>query len=82
MNFIALEDHDAEVKGLAHLPVLKQTETPEPLCMGSWVVGCTCGWNDPYFWAAEEGARSAFVEHIHETFVPDDWPTLVCYFEE
>lgn len=67
---------------MEHEPIIKETETPEPVCMNSWVVGCTCGWNDPYFWGFEQGAREAFVGHIIETFVPDEWPQVVHYLED
>lgn len=49
---------------MIHTPTITKTETPEPLCMESWVVGCSCGWNDPYFWAGEEGAVGVFAEHV------------------
>jgi hypothetical protein len=42
--------------------------------------GCKCGWADPSFWGAIEGARLQWVRHIIETFVPDDWPWLLVEF--
>jgi hypothetical protein len=38
-----------------------------------YTADCSCGWHDIYLWAGVEGARSAFIDHVLDTFVPVEW---------
>lgn len=43
---------------------------------------CSCGWNDPYIWIGEEGARHTWVLHLLTMCVPADWPEVAVEFVE
>jgi hypothetical protein len=65
-EYVALEDAE---KIATHEPAIRNGVHGND----NYVVDCSCGWVDPSFYGALEGARIAWLGHVLGVFVPDDW---------